>query len=126
MTTAFNSFYINLPPKASGKNAMQSAVTGVAAATAAVFTSLSDANQPKGKCWVTFESLTTDTYVMFKASGAAAVTTATGTLIAAGTKESFWLCQATDILVDHIAPSGAGRLKWYVSSPPSDLVALHG
>lgn len=113
-TSAEKAFYIQHPPRVSGQNVLDSAVTGAAAAASNLWGNISN---PRGKCMVTFEALTTDAFIRLRADNAASTTNANGLVVKVGTPVTFWVNPAVDLYVDHIAPGGAGRLKWYISSP---------
>lgn len=118
-TSAEKAFHIVMPPTDTATDAryvVQSAASGAAAGTTAIFSGLGAI--PKGKVFVTFEAKDQDIYVRFKSSASAAGTTATnGMVIKAGQKEVFWLDTEKYDHVDHICPAAGGTLKWYVSSP---------
>ena len=118
-TAAVKAYHQILPPKGSGQNAVQSVVTGAAAVRTSLW-SMSPA--PTGKCMVTFECNTTDAYIHVQSdTGAANVTATTGMVVKAGQPGvTYWLDASVDLYVDHIAPGGAGVLKWYVASPVYD------
>lgn len=102
-----------------GRNAIQSLVTGAGAATASLW---SQTKPPEGKVFVTFEALTTDCYFLLKTSGAAAVTTSTGLVLKVGQPQRFLVDPNVHKLIDAIA-TGAGVVKWYVSSPVVEVSA---
>jgi hypothetical protein len=118
-TAATKAFHQVLPPKASGKQQVISAVSGATAAEADLWT-MSPPPQG-GKVYVMFEAVTTDCYIRINgASVTPSITTSNGILIKAGWPGvSFWLNQSTDKYVEFIA-TGAGVLKWYVASPEYD------
>jgi hypothetical protein len=76
-----------------------------------------DLDLPRGVYYVTFAALSADVYVAFKpiVTSGAAVTTTTGWKIPAGEERSFVIHYNVYRAVEHIG-SGAGTLKWYVSS----------
>lgn len=115
-TSAASGFYIKYPPKeASSNQVIKSNNTSTSAANVAIFSGMT--TPPTKKCWVTVEALTEDLYFLTKPTATtAAVTSATGTLVKAGTKEDFWMNPTVDQYFDVIA-AGSGKLKWYVSSP---------
>ncbi len=118
-TSGSKAFHTVLPPTAaSTANVFQSAVTGNSAAATAIFTGLSSL-APEGKVYVYFEARTTDAYIRTNSSDSSpAVTSNLGILVKADQPGiSLWLDPDTDVYVEHIAPSGAGVLKWYVASP---------
>lgn len=87
----------------------QASVTGAAAEA--------DLDLPRGHYYVTFQAITADVYVAFKpvTTSSAAVTTTTGWRIPAGEERSWVINYNVYRAVEHIG-SGAGTLKWHVSS----------
>ena len=117
MTVAQNSFYRRKPPAnvTTSLHSVQNLVTG-AAAGQAVFTGLTDAAEPKGKCWVTFQAQgSQDVYVRFGPDTSSGTTAANGYCLKAGVEESFYLDPIKHAFMDCYS-SGAGSLNWYVSS----------
>lgn len=120
-TAASKAFHTVYPPRSDGKQAVQSAVTGAAAADANLWTGLG-VNAPTGKVYLMLEAVTNDVYVVFKATDtAAAATTSNSMIIKAGQPGvSYWVDFQLDKFIDFISPGGAGVLKWYVASPEFD------
>lgn len=106
-------FYDSLPPKAAGVQKVRNAVTGAAAAS--FDWAGSDADTPKGKCWIEVQPLTTDLYVTFGSTATTATTTTTGHRLAAGQVAYFYVDPVLDRYIDHIS-TGAGTVKVRVVS----------
>lgn len=118
-TSGSKAFHTVLPPTGtSTANRFQSATTGNSAAANALFTGLSDL-APEGKVYVYFEARTEDCYILLASSGSSpGVTADTGILVMADQPGiALWLDPDVHTYVEHIAPGGAGKLKWYVASP---------
>lgn len=120
-TAASKAFHTVFPPRATGKQLVQSIATAAAAADTPLWTGLG-IDRPSGKVYLMVESRTTDVFIKFKAADTAADCTANnGILVKADQPAmSFWVDSQIDNFVDFIAPGGAGFLKWYVSSPEFD------
>lgn len=117
-TDTLNDVRQNIPPRSAAtdvQDAVQSAVTGVAAASAdlwAGYTADSSAmKSPQGLVWVEFEAVTTTAYVRMARTATTASTTSNGTAITPGTVRRFVLDPRKDLFIDHIS-TGAGVLKW--------------
>lgn len=110
--------HANLPPRESGDQIVQSDTTGAGAASADLWGSYTDSLPPKGKVWLAVEAVTTDVYIRFTSTATTATTTANGLLIKAGEPAVKFFVQPNtlDAYIDHIAPAGAGLIKWYVCS----------
>jgi hypothetical protein len=116
---AQSGFYQRLPPSDDGKQVVQTAATGAAAANVALWTGLPAADRPKGFVWVTFECVSNDCYLRFKETAtAAATTTANGLKLPSGSRIDLWIPTHVLSTLDVIA-AGVGSIKWYVSSPDS-------
>lgn len=85
---------------------------------ASVTTSAAEADLqlPKGKAYITMAAIGADVFVVFKlGTSAATVTTTTGWKIPSGEERSFFVESNVLSYFEHIG-SGAGTVKWYVSS----------
>jgi hypothetical protein len=112
------------PPRNSSTDpayAWQSAATGAAAASSNLWTSYTGQDgitgAPAGKVWVELEAITQDAYVRFTRTATTATTASTGSIIKAGQPAVMYYIDPTkDLFLDHIAPAGAGTIKWRVAS----------
>jgi hypothetical protein len=102
------------PPALSGTHSVkQASFTGAASEASLAL--------DKGMYYVTFQALSADAYVAFKlASSVAAVTTTTGWKIPSGEERS-WVISSDVYAYIEIIGSGAGTLKWYISSTKRNL-----
>lgn len=117
-TEAIRAFHQVLPPTNTGKQMVQSVSTANSVDVDPLFTGLG-ANAPTGWVYVAFEAVTTDCYIRLRSDNVnTGISSTTGMLIKAGQPAvSFWVDSDTYLYVNHIAPGGAGSLKWYVASP---------
>ncbi len=67
---------------------------------------------PDGKCWLELEAVTTAVYVRFARTATTATTTSDGFYMATGLQYRFYVDPTKDLYLDHIAPAGAGVIKW--------------
>ncbi len=77
------------------------------------------AEKPKTKVWVTFEAVANDCYIRIGEVASAGTTALNGYFLAIGIPTRFYLTPSKHVQVDAYA-TGAGALKWYVSSPPCE------
>jgi len=122
-TAASKAFHTVYPPRVSGKQTVQSAVTSTSATVTALFTGLGADAPQSSKVYTYFEAVAQDVYFRLRNGTAAGGTTSSnGVIVKAGQPGvSFWVDSAVDTHIDHVA-LGAGVLKWYVASPPFDGV----
>jgi hypothetical protein len=117
----------SLPPRVVGTDpayAWQSAATGVAAASANLWSSYtgqgSDAvagQSPKGKVWLELEATGFDAYVRLSRTATTGTTAANGSVVRAGQPAVVYFIDPTiDLFLDVISPGGTGTIKWRVCS----------
>lgn len=122
-TSAVKAYHTVLPPKASGKQKVQSSACSTTADSIPLFTGLDAASQPTGWVEVSFEAVVADVYLRILAADAASpnVTSSTGMVVRGGQPAlSYWLNSDTDTHVEFVG-SATGTLKWYVSSPDFEV-----
>lgn len=117
MSSSQDAFFRILPPSnVAGPNQVQSVATG-AAAGVAVFTSLADADEPKGKVMVCFEAVTSDCYVRFGPATSSGTTASNGLIVKAGQPGRVFYLEPTSHAFMDVFAAAAGTLKWQVCSP---------
>lgn len=103
----------NRPPRSlltDPEDAVQSDTTGAGAASADIWDGYDEV--PQGKCWLELEAVTQACYVRFARTATTATTTADGFYMATGIQYRFYVDPTKDLFLDHIAPGGAGVIKW--------------
>ena len=119
MSSQEDTFFWISPPETTGTFAVIGEATGVAADNYDWVSALGTTDAPKGSCWLYLEAATYDVFVRFKATTAAAATTANNGVIIPADEPGryFFVNPDRHGVIDHISPGGTGRLKVQVSSP---------
>lgn len=108
-----NDIHQNRPPRSlltDQEDSVFSDATGAAAASADIWAGY--AAPPEGRCWLELEAVTTACYVRFARTATTATTTSDGFYMATGIQYRFYVDPAKDLFLDHLAPAGAGVIKW--------------
>jgi hypothetical protein len=125
MSLQEDQFFGICPPTLStvdAKHQVLSVVTGAAAANYDWVTALGT-SAPEGSVMLLLEASTTDCWVRFKPTTAAAATTVTnGLLVKAGQPGRVWLVSPVSHKVIDVIATGAGTLQVQVASMPGSRV----